>query len=1317
MFKSLNVFANINKGFNLLNTKETNISYNFFQLNQIRFLLQTSLSQFQSQQELLAKDPNLNNDNIKDTIKYINRIAKDLMDNKLVVAKYLHAIARDLVLLRIINKLLKDPLNVNLWEDFVQRAITKMDFEQLWCCLNFIWFCIWILNNASHNFISAFIEARFFNRLLRIRNLNLNLKIFLNSVFTNLLFNRLAEINLNFRKIANVNWIQDAWTEIGNIKPKNSNKVFFNFMNFEVKNPANNLNDAIQNAALKFLNDVGFNFLNADKNAGVVVQVRAKMDDKWYSMTSYFSLTLPNLEAWFRYLEFTSQIKALKYDSVNDPTVLKEYTIAFNFRQVTEDDGAFTAAASKTNLLQKLRDLSTSINSAIHTGNWFSIWPKLMPQLYDWSQLKHAVIIKSKWKSSTYWVENIWILNPMRKPADEIAKLDENSFQLFNNEMAKISKVVQTPQLLERDYIRCTLQVNKLTDEIRTVRVFYNELQITEFMDQLLESNDENIVKFKRTFENGESIIVENNKITVQQQKDNPNVFMQNLAKTSWKDVCNMEFMTYDLETRFAKVIDPNGDIVLDKAGKPIKQLSVISYALHHNTMWTDRSELNATARFASILSHEGSQEKLMYNFLISTKRIAINALENVKGQRIMHLLAHNAARFDEIFLVKYLIKFLPRDDKLTFIFKDNKFISIDWIINGRLSEDIRKERKLKLTTIRFMDSYLMLPASLAKLAITFKVENKGNFNVVDIDENTNLSEILPQLAEYNMADARILWNIFAIYAEKSAKELNVNIFNSPTISSLAFRVFRTNYLDPKNHFINITDYQTYQDLKPAYTGGACDVYNPTNPKGSKIYYYDVNSEYPAMMAQNLMPTGNMVRVKGDVPWQDPTFCGFVCVDVECPTSIEVPILTQVHEGKCIAGVGTWTGIYFAEELRYAQSIGYIIHKTHGAFIMEGRLVFTNFINEIYAKRLAVPKSDPMNMIFKLIMNSTYGRFGMSPELSDVRLLDVNGTHNYKSGTLFDEIKLFNEETVMVISKQNKNTDLIADNPNQNLQISLPIAAATTSYARINIHRIKLQAALLGVLLYSDTDSVVCSQPLPDSLLGKGLGQLKLECTADRGIFLAPKVYALKNVYEGEKSIGNIIKAKGLANTQGLTFEIFEQLLDLNNSYSSFQTKWFRQPENATIIIKDLSNIMKITTGKRVLITDHNDTFISTTSIQFKDGKIVSPKIIKTGLPVPYIPREEFILVNDIIILGAPKPILLISAPSSTEGEGEGSGSLPPSGSIPPSSGGRGGGIIPPTSLNIAPSMDYQPDDSDIDNMIIESWSTESKSSNNDFFN
>lgn len=85
----------------------------------------------------------------------------------------------------------------------------------------------------------------------------------------------------------------------------------------------------------------------------------------------------------------------------------------------------------------------------------------------------------------------------------------------------------------------------------------------------------------------------------------------------------------------------------------------------------------------------------------------------------------------------------------------------------------------------------------------------------------------------------------------KVINEFNKNIFNLfrinihkyPTISSLAFAIYRSNFLfDFK---IPLISGQIYDDLKKGYTGGAVDVYKPY---GENIFRYDVNSLYPYIM-------------------------------------------------------------------------------------------------------------------------------------------------------------------------------------------------------------------------------------------------------------------------------------------------------------------------------------------------------------------------------------------------------------------------------------------------------------------------------------
>lgn len=65
------------------------------------------------------------------------------------------------------------------------------------------------------------------------------------------------------------------------------------------------------------------------------------------------------------------------------------------------------------------------------------------------------------------------------------------------------------------------------------------------------------------------------------------------------------------------------------------------------------------------------------------------------------------------------------------------------------------------------------------------------------------------------------------------------------------------------------------------------------------------------------------------------------------------------------------------------------------------------------------------------------------------------------------------------------------------LQISLPIAAAVTAYARMLIYKYKdFIIKNGGVLYYSDTDSIFSSIPLPADMISDELGQMKLEYVA-----------------------------------------------------------------------------------------------------------------------------------------------------------------------------------------------------------------------------
>jgi hypothetical protein len=85
-------------------------------------------------------------------------------------------------------------------------------------------------------------------------------------------------------------------------------------------------------------------------------------------------------------------------------------------------------------------------------------------------------------------------------------------------------------------------------------------------------------------------------------------------------------------------------------------------------------------------------------------------------------------------------------------------------------------------------------------------------------------------------------------------------------------------------------------------------------------------------------------------------------------------------------------------------------------------------------------------------------------------------------------------------------------------------------------------------LYYSDTDSAVIDKPLDAELVGKNLGQMKLEYTIEQAVFLAPKVYGFITTNKQEITAPPWLrqKIKGFVNTSVLHLKDLEDLLVKN---------------------------------------------------------------------------------------------------------------------------------------------------------------------------
>ena len=196
--------------------------------------------------------------------------------------------------------------------------------------------------------------------------------------------------------------------------------------------------------------------------------------------------------------------------------------------------------------------------------------------------------------------------------------------------------------------------------------------------------------------------------------------------------------------------------------------------------------------------------------------------------------------------------------------------------------------------------------------------------------------------------------------------------------------------------------------------------------------------------------------------------------------------------------------------------------------------IFSGYVTDLYKVRKSFPKSDVRNFISKLLMNSLYGRFGMSPILSKYDVL-------FKSSIPEDVTELeywsdkkdisFIGDYSIVESEIEKNSHSSYKSITENkgyvnlLEISTPLAMFTTAYARIFMAEFKIKYHQF--LFYCDTDSLVLSCPLPNDLVGEEIGKFKLEYIIEEGIFLGPKVYSIKTKSTQGTASRFIVKIKG----------------------------------------------------------------------------------------------------------------------------------------------------------------------------------------------
>ncbi|KAL9678789.1 hypothetical protein QQ045_016640 [Rhodiola kirilowii] len=373
----------------------------------------------------------------------------------------------------------------------------------------------------------------------------------------------------------------------------------------------------------------------------------------------------------------------------------------------------------------------------------------------------------------------------------------------------------------------------------------------------------------------------------------------------------------------------------------------------------------------------------------------------------------------------------------------------------------------------------------------------KGNIDHKSVTVE-NLSDQKNLLLEYMKQDIRLLGGIMLKAQEINRSNYSVDIVSKLTVPSQALTIFRTRYYDDKKFPIYRPSMNEDYFIRRGYYGGHADAYIPY---GENLYYYDVNSLYPFIMKSFPMPGGKPVW-HGKLEDRDlDDLCGFIEAYVECPTNMKRPFLPYRDSKKTLI-----------------FPTGYLFNKMDSS-------PFESFVSDLFEKRQEAKRNgnDAMSYIYKIFLNSLYGRFGINPECNVTVICDYEQyTKLIKEKNIKDGDKL-SEYHYVVTYSTNKELDDTEWKPPKLSAVQL--SAAITACARIYMYpftsredcyytdTVQLSAAITACAriymypftsredcYYTDTDSVVLGNPLPENLLSEtDLGKFKCEYLVKKG--------------------------------------------------------------------------------------------------------------------------------------------------------------------------------------------------------------------------
>lgn len=516
----------------------------------------------------------------------------------------------------------------------------------------------------------------------------------------------------------------------------------------------------------------------------------------------------------------------------------------------------------------------------------------------------------------------------------------------------------------------------------------------------------------------------------------------------------------------------------------------------------------------------------------------------------------HNLGHFDGYFIYKAILN-LPNIDltKVSCIIDDkHKFIGIEAIINNQ--------------KFIWKDSYRLFPLSLEQLCKMFNVTGKFGkynllFNKIDLFNNP---ELLTQFIEYSKQDSISLLKALIKAQDIYINEHKVDMASIWSTSTLSLKIFRQKFLETN---IPILTNELDSIIRLAYIGGSTDYFYKY---GENLKHYDVNSLYPKAMC-NPMPIEFLGEVDGTTVRLEDVF-GFAEARIVASKDIPISLLPFKVDNETLHPLGSWIGVYFTEELKTIVKYGYKVELIK-VYNFSKANIFNKYIDYFY--NIKKSSKGPLRFIAKMHLNQLYGYFGRRKTLIETKnVYNQDLIKYYGSYTIFSEIKI-NENISTILMSSNLDYSLIneiKDYTNLDLitnfrkvKSNVGIAAAVTSYARIEMMELKMLLIKLGIkLYYTDTDSIFVDKEIPNYLIGEDLGQLKDELNGGfikKAYFLGIKKYG----YVDDNNVTHSTFSGVERNS--LSWNEIEQIANGFTLVKSYPIRFYKNFSNLNITIKN----------------------------------------------------------------------------------------------------------------------------------------------------